>query len=267
MNGQVNPGTSSSDADKKVRDRSSVEFTYNGLDDCEELTNAIRSVGGTGCSLDALAAKMDQSATGGGFRMKVYSTRTFGLCDVSKGHIELTALGLRIIDSSHVKQARVEAFLNVPLYRQMYEQLKGQPLPPMAAIERMMLNAGVAPKQKERARQVFIRSAKHAGFFDIHSDRLVKPQSRSEVGSGGKSGENEPTAAEQLGAPPPPPRIIYGGGGSGGGGEGIPDAILGLLRLLPAEGTEMTVRRREQLIAAFSSAIAFLYPEPGEGST
>lgn len=203
---------------------------------------------------------MNQSATGGGFRMKVYSTRTFGLCDVSRGQVELTNLGLRIIDANHVKAARVEAFLSVALYRQMYESLKGQPLPPMAAVERMMVSAGVAPKQKERARQVFIRSAKHAGFFDIHADRLVKPETRSEAASGQKTPEPSALPTEKI-APSPSPRIIYGGGG---GGDGIPDAILGLLRLLPPEGTEMTKRRREQLIAAFSSAIAFLYPEPEE---
>lgn len=261
MNSQANePETD--EQDKATRGRSSVEFTYNGLDDSEEIANAIRSVGGTGCSLDALAAKLDQSATGGGFRMKVYSARTFGLCDISRGHVELTDLGLRIIDASHVKSARTEAFLNVPLYRQMYEALKGQPLPPMAAIERMMLSAGVAPKQKERARQVFIRSAKHAGFFDIHADRLVKPEGRTEVAA--KTQDAGATAGEKV-APPPTPRVIYGGGGAGGDGGGIPDAILGLLRLLPPEGTEMTKRRREQLIAAFSSAVAFLYPEPGGG--
>lgn len=254
--------SNSEPTEKKARDRSSIEFTYNGLDDSEDIAVAVREVGGTGCSLDALAAKLDQSATGGGFRMKVYSARTFGLCDVTRGHVELTNLGLHIIDANHVKQARVEAFLNVPLYRQMYEQLKGQPLPPMAAIERMMVQVGVAPKQKDRARQVFIRSAKHAGFFDIHADRLVKPEVR-QGSSTPKNADVDGASGDKEGVPPPAPRVIYGGGG-GAGGDGIPDAILGLLRLLPPEGAEMTKRRREQLIAAFSSAIAFLYPEPGD---
>ncbi|MEB2320749.1 MAG: hypothetical protein OZ935_19070 [Pseudomonadota bacterium] len=262
MTGQPEIESTAPEKEKKERGRSSIEFTYNSLDDSEDLVNHVREVGGTGCSLDALAAKMDQSAGGGGFRMKVYSARTFGLCDVTRGDVELTDLGLRIVDTSHVDQARVDAFMNVPLFRQIYEQLKGQVLPPMAALERMMLQAGVAPKQKERARQVFIRSAKHAGFFSIHADRLVKPEvrnSRLVVKS------SDGASVEKGGAPPPSPRVIYGGSGGGpGGGDRIPDAILGLLRLLPPEGSEMTKRRREQLIAAFSSAVAFLYPEPGE---
>lgn len=265
MNSQVNSADAAPVAPKEERGRSSIEFTYASLDDSEELAGQVRALGGTGCSMDALAAKLNQSATGGGFRLKVYSSRTFGLTDINRGHIELTDLGLKIIDPAHTKAARVEAFLNVSLYRQMFEQLKSHPLPPMAAIERMMVNAGVAPKQKDRARQVFIRSAKFAGFFDAHPDRLVKPEVRdSTAASTTNNRPSEPTRQnERTPAAPPLPRVFYGGiGGGGDGGDGIHPAILGLLRGLPPEGTEMTAKRRDQLIAAFSSAIAYIYPEP-----
>lgn len=259
MNSQANNAGAASHS-KAERGRSTIEFTYSSLDDSEDLVTTVRALGGTGCSLDGLAAKLNQSATGGGFRLKVYSARTFGLCDITRGQVDLTDLGLRIIDPPHAKAARVEAFLNVPLYRQVYEQLKGQQLPPMAAIDRMMLNAGVAPKQKERARQVFIRSARFAGFFDIHADRLVKPEVR-DAASTPPGGESAAKSVEKPVAAPPLPRVFYGGSG-GDGGDGIHPAILGLLRGLPPEGTEMTAKRREQLIAAFSSAIAYIYPEP-----
>jgi hypothetical protein len=38
-----------------------------------------------------------------------------------------------------------------------------------------MARLGVSPKQKERARQAFQRSAEQAGFFQHGSDRLVAP--------------------------------------------------------------------------------------------
>lgn len=260
MESHSKPEPASTASAKEERGRSSIEFTYSGLDDSEELVGAVRTLGGTGCSLDALAAKLNQSATGGGFRLKVYSARTFGLCDISRGQVDLTDLGLRIIDPAHTKAARVEAFLNVSLYRQMYEQLKGQQLPPMAAIERMMLNAGVAPKQKERARQVFIRSAKFAGFFDIQSDRLVKPEVRDAKSVAGNVTEQE-KGIERNVAAPPLPRVFYGGGGSDGT-DGIHPAILGLLRELPAAGTPMPSKRKDQLKAAFAMSIDFIYPDP-----
>ena len=38
-------------------------------------------------------------------------------------------------------------------------------MPPAAALEREMVELGVSPKQKDKARQVFERSAEQAGFF------------------------------------------------------------------------------------------------------
>lgn len=258
MDSQPNSGPQAAPPAKEERGRSSIEFTYASLDDSEELIGAVRAIGGTGCSVDALAAKLNLSAGGGGFRLKIYSARTFGLCDVSRGQVDLTDLGLRIVDAPHAKAARVEAFLNVSLYRQLYEQLKGQQLPPMAAIERMILNLGVAPKQKERARQVFIRSAKFAGFFDIHADRLVKPEIRDAVQSANLPVESA-KASEKPAAPHPLPRVFYGGGD---GGDGIHPAILGLLRELPVAGTPMPAKRKDQLKAAFAMSIDFIYPDP-----
>lgn len=258
MAGQVKIPDSPGQQAKEERGRSSVDFTYNGLDDVEELVGTVRDIGGTGCSTDALAAKMNQVATGGGFRMKLYSARTFGLADVTKGNIELTNLGLHIVDPKHTKSARVTAFLSVPLFKMMYEQLKGQPLPPAAAIERMMLQAGVAPKQKERARQVFMRSAKVAGFFEIHADRLVRPEIRDSASATPAAEANKTTA--DVGPVLRIPRF-YGSGG-GGGDDGIHPAILGLLRDLPPPGTPLTAKRKESLKQAFASNIDFIYPEP-----
>jgi hypothetical protein len=71
--------------------------------------------------------------------------------------------------------ARVEAFLTVPLFERVFEQYKGFTLPNAAAIERFMSECGVAPKQKDRARQAFTRSTRQAGLFAHGEDRLVRP--------------------------------------------------------------------------------------------
>ena len=57
----------------------------------------------------------------------------------------------------------------------MYDQYKGNALPPPPAIERQMEELGVSPKQKERARQTFMKSAQYAGFIDPANGRFVKP--------------------------------------------------------------------------------------------
>jgi len=56
-------------------------------------------------------------------------------------------------DSERGRAAKVAAFLNVELFRAMYEQYRGNVLPPPPAIERQVEQLGVSPKQKERARQ------------------------------------------------------------------------------------------------------------------
>jgi hypothetical protein len=67
------------------------------------------------------------------------------------------------------RAARVEAFLNVELFRAMYDAL------PPPAIERQVAQLGVSPKQTERARQTFMKSAQYAGLIDASPGRFVKP--------------------------------------------------------------------------------------------
>jgi hypothetical protein len=91
--------------------------------------------------------------------------------------------------------AKVQAFLNVPLYRAAYENYKGGVLPPAAAFERDIVGLDVAEKQKGRARQVLERAAEQAGFFEQGKNCLVKPgvaamefSASGDKGSGGGSG-------------------------------------------------------------------------------
>jgi hypothetical protein len=97
----------------------------------------------------------------------------------------------------------------------MYEQYRGQVLPPPPAIERHMEQLGVSPKQKGRARQVFQSSARYAGFVDPANGRFIRP------GTGSESER------------PPKPRD------AGGGGDEPPldPLIAALIQKLPAAGT------------------------------
>jgi hypothetical protein len=143
----------------------------------------------------------------------VSTARVFGLVETNREQISLTALGRQIVNPEREHQARVKAFLNVPLYRAMFDNYRGCPLPRNIAIENEMVRLGVSAKQKEKARQVFQRSAEQAGFFAYGRDKLVMP---SGVAVG-----------EAPAATPPPADDFrargatdYGtGGGSGGSGR------------------------------------------------
>jgi len=156
------------------RGRSTVSFPYADLDDAVEVAKAVHAVGGTSCQWEQLAAKLDQSPTSGAFRLRMLGAKTFAVLAYDKGVVTLTPLGGRISDPQQEKAARVEAFLAVPLYLKVYDEFKSGSLPPNSGLETAMVKMGVAEKQKDKARQVFQRSAKQAGFSE-YDGRLVKP--------------------------------------------------------------------------------------------
>lgn len=177
MSDNDNGATASSQpADDKKRFRSEIEFPYSDLDSAVELGKTIHEKAGSSCETEELAAWMGQTASGGTFRTRLGAARMFGLIETGQGRVTLTQLGRDVLDDSNAgRAARVTAFLNVELFRVMYDQYKANVLPPPPAIERQMEQLGVSPKQKERARQTFMKSAQYAGFIDASSGRFVKP--------------------------------------------------------------------------------------------
>jgi hypothetical protein len=173
-------------------------------------------VGNNECDDDQLAAWTDQSAKSSGFRNQYYAGRTFGILSGHGNKHRLTDLGKVIVDPNRLREAKARAFLTVPLYKAIFEKYKSGILPPTAALEREIVALGVSEKQKERARQVFERSADQAGFFEHGKNRLVMPG----VAASGlrKPNEHKP-----------------GGSGNGGGGAG--DALIqALIDKLPPSG-------------------------------
>lgn len=187
----------------RKRDRSQIEFPYSDLERAVELVAVLLREGGQ-AKIDQtqLAVAMDQSATGGTFRGRLGAARMFGLVETEQGRAGLTALGLQMTDEQSAPAARAEAFLNIPLYKAMFDRYQGYALPPAAAIERQMESLGVPPKQKERARQAFSASAQYAGY----------------IASNGRF--SKPTLAARVKEDQPADETSGGGPGSGGGGGG-----------------------------------------------
>lgn len=168
-------------AESRPHDRSTIDFPYLDQDAGIEVARAIYERGGhSSCELDELAAQMGQTLSGT-FRMKTASARLAGFVEKDgRGKFRLTELGQRVVTQQTETEARSIGFLNVPLYRAIYEKYRGHLLPPPKALEREMVLAGVAPKQAGKARQAMERSAEQAGFFVHGEDRLVAPRFDSE---------------------------------------------------------------------------------------
>lgn len=242
-------------ADKQAaqgRVQSTIEFPYLDQENAAEIAAAVHEVGGSGCEWDQLAAHLKQSAQGGGFRLRMICAKAFGLVTYDRGKISLTSLGMRIADPQQQRTAKIESFLLVPLYKAVYDKFRGGTLPPLAGLEREMQALGVAPKQADKARQAFQRSAKYAGFFEFGADRLVMPANGAPGAAPDAKPAGEPLRQANSG----------GGGGGGGGQDDLHPFIRGLLQKLPEPDAEWTVEARVKWLTTASNIFDLMYTAP-----
>lgn len=221
MSNVTNLPTEGNGAAPKKRGQSTIKFPYADLGDAEQLAREVFNNGGE-CQPEQLAAWLGHdTVNSGAFRNKVSAGRIFGLVESTRNSISITQSGKRIAADHTAAEERVKAFLTVPLYSAVYEEHKNGQLPPDSGLEQEMIRLGVTPTQVQNARQVFQRSADHAGFFAVSRARLVKPRAGqatpmtedgkstdqkngSGSGGGGGSGSNPPKP------PSPYPKVIEG---------------------------------------------------------
>lgn len=231
-------------------ERSLLGFPYFDLAEGVRIAHAMsENVGGGDCSDDQLGPWLKLSPKSSGYRSRISAARMFGLIEpgVEKDH-RLSELGLKVLDDVRQRAGKAEAFLNVPLFKRVFEQWRGQQLPPPAALERAMAGMGVAAKLTPRARQVLERSATEAGYFEQGRDRLVQPGIKDNPGAGEKKKDDPP-----------------GGGGHGGGGGGsdeIDPIIMGLLRRLPKAGAEWPESQRTIWLDLLKGSFKLIYTDP-----
>jgi hypothetical protein len=231
------------------RERSAVAFAYSPLSEAVEVVRAVERRGHT-CTVDELAAELNQQMTSGAFRNKISAARLYGVIDVSRQVVTLTDIGRRIISPDTHAQALADAFMHVPLYRLLYDQFAGNNLPPDQGIEAAMRRVGVPEKQTVRARQILFRSAETAGFFSAGRNRLVRPA--------GSSLPTEPHAGPGTGD--------RNRGSSGA--ETVPMAehplIKGLVAKLPPEGERFTPQQRRRWLDAAKVNLELIYAADDE---
>jgi hypothetical protein len=243
---------------KQKREHSSIDFPYGSLDDGIAVAKAVHKLGGNQCRLDSLAAELGHdTVNSGGFRQKLSTAHTFGFTSLSQGIVSLKPLGVRVIDTDQEKAARVEAFLNVPLYNAVYEQFKSGTLPPPQGLEAAMVSLGVVSKQAQRARQAFQNSAKQAGFFAYGASKLVYPALGAAAAAKPKDDEQSQSEQPKNG----------NGGGDGGDGKKRHPFIEGLLETLPPAAlgtakTEWSFKDRQDWLQTAAGIFNLIY-KPG----
>lgn len=242
------PGSSPSGGSNK---RSKIRFPYYDLDTAEQIARTVHDKRGGTCETVQLAADLGHEPTSGSLRLRLSAATLYGVIKQSKGVVTLTQLGRRMTDTRTAPEARLEAYFNVPLYTQIYEEYKSGKLPADSGLEERIRDLGVTKNQVPRARQVFARAAEQAGFFREGRDRLVKPSFI------------EP-AVEPEPEPAPAPSVAEGDKETT---DALANPLLAELfrAMLPPEGTAFPAKDRRRLFRALAVNIDVVYGEPDDG--
>jgi len=246
------PDSAEQNGDEKSREKSTIEFPYSSLNDGIEIAKAVHELHGSSATIEQIAAHINSTPTSGTFRTKMASAKVFRLVTVSQGTATLTAMGRRICDPQQEKAARADAFLAVPLYSKIYEDFKTTVLPPPAGLESAIGSMGVSQKQRERARQVFQRSAQEAGFFQFGTDRLIMPAIRAS------------TAAPAAPAQPETPSKKTKDEDEDE--DQLHPFIKGLLKKLPPPDSEWPNEKRAKWLQAAVNIFDLMYTESEDDS-
>ena len=104
-----------------------------------------------------------------------------------------------------------------------------------------MEGLGVPPKQKERARQTFTKSARFAGFIDSSTERFIRPATAPDL----------PAASAS--------ELPKGGGDGNGGGLNLDPLLVALLEKIPSVGDEWPKGQRIRWFRTFAMNVSQIY--------
>lgn len=204
---------------KQRRPRTRVRYARYSLTDSVTVAKAIHEQAGGVASPDRLAAFLNYSSTkNGAYLNRVAAARLFGLISDRGKDFVVAPLAQKIlmpVYPDQVVEALVEAFFNVPLFKEIYETYSGKELPPEFGMKNMLRSQyGLAADQADVAYRVLMESAEDARFFATRGTRthLIIPQIGAPVASPSTPlpGHGESGEAAQV------PAAV---GGRGGGGD------------------------------------------------
>lgn len=244
--------------DRREVTKSRIGFAYVGLPEVMGIAKAFYDIGKESLTRAELLAGMG-AVENGTSAVKIATALTFGLITSKDSKYSITEVGkaVRSHNPEVGRQALAQAFLTVPLYRTVYEEYRGKPLPARTkGLEEAFLRLGVGPKQVDKARLAFEKSAHFAGFFEHGNHQLVMPGAspapRSEQPITAPKEAPNPPVTIQISSLPAKPTL-------GKPMDATQDPLIqGLLIRLPEAGTIWPHDKRAkwlQLLAANLDAV------------
>jgi hypothetical protein len=165
-NGPVPPDVEEARGSRMARSRYR-SVTYH-LEASVDLARMVTQAGGQ-TDMEALASLLSYSGVrNGAFLTRLANARLFGLVAGRSGQVTLLDRGRRCLssDPAEARDARIEAFLAVPLFRHVLEQLSTELFPPPEALAGLLEQQfGEAPARSLATAKALIESARQAGLI------------------------------------------------------------------------------------------------------
>jgi hypothetical protein len=248
----------------KTREVSRYAFPYYDLETSIEVAKQLHDRAGGKASLAQLASYLGhKDEFSGAFRAKLWGAKLFNLVDIKGNKISTTRLGEQLTSAAPgIQRDRrlAEAFLNVPLFIEVYRRYESSTLPSTReGLKRALQdNFGVAPRLISLALKSLERSAEQAGFKREGLNRLIHPVP---IGLIEKGFQTEPEAEESHDdtnthvvvpiVKTMRERTLP---------NGTHPAISGFLQELPSDEQPWTENERQRWLEAFIAMVKALYP-------
>lgn len=146
----------------------SLAYPAATLEECFDVLNAIKALGGKSCSAQAIATKMGVSITTKSFKAKISSSKQYGFIDNIKSVIQLAERGRSLIyPTSTVVERNVllECFQSPPLYAKLIQNFLGKALPSTEKLSNELIKPlyGITVTAKDNAAECFVKNAEFVG--------------------------------------------------------------------------------------------------------
>jgi hypothetical protein len=223
------------------------------------VAKAVKEQGGNACTVEQLAAYLGYKNTrGGGFVSRVAAAKAFGLIRTVQGRYEASpraeAIMYPVTNDTRQQEIR-DAFLGIPLYRQVYDRYRGVQLPEEPGMRNLLQTQYRIPAggRAGLAYRVLMDSAETAGFFAANQGR------RTHLIDPGLGARPAVPRTSEGGALPTPPGAVDVAAGTEPKPRGrYPKLIEGALELLPDEaGWDET--SMDEWFEFFKSAVRMTY--------
>jgi len=252
-------------AEEKRREVSRFSYPYYDLDTALKVAEMLYNQAGGKASFAQLASYLGhKDESSGAFIAKIWAAKHFDLVKIVLQTVSITPLGERLASlqpGSQRDRRLADAFLNVPLFREVYKRFENSTLPSTreGLLNILQNTFGVPTKRAPIALKVLLASAEQAGFRRTDPNRLVHPiplglmETDVLVETKAEAGKEETAVTAAI----EPPR-------KEASSSRIHPAVSGFLQELPAEEREWTASQKQRWLDAFTAMIEALYPTEGE---